>query len=80
MQQDSVGPFARDEFLTKLAADSDAAARDVSNHVMFSRYVKAGRGVLLDRDDRGLWDIHPVDGWDDAFYAERRRDRENSPA
>ena len=52
---------------------TDRDVRQLCNHAMFVRYVVSHRGVLI-AYDHGLWDIWPVDEWDDAVEVENAAD------
>lgn len=73
MRPKTVGPFTTDEFLARLATDHETVVRDVANHAIFERFFNAGRGILIERDEAGLWDLSPVSAWNEAYEAERRR-------
>jgi hypothetical protein len=45
------------------------------NLVLFGWYFNRRKGILIEKNDEGEWDVDSINAWDDASEAERRNER-----
>jgi len=53
----------------------DLLSKKLLNRALFVRYFTHNRGIIIEKDENGDWDVESVNAWDDASEAERRNDR-----